>query len=155
MLYCSAMFSVVQISSAFLVLLSIVVDSAFTGSVGMNRMFSLVNGSFQYFTSRKHFFVKYQQNDKTCIEIVKIKKKPLNYLDSGTGTAIYIGPLVQFLKFLSTFQKSFKTNYTSIESTNKELLIHKRNWVWHHPGGGHAPLTEKAVLLLKLVWSLP
>ena len=34
-------------------------------------------------------------------------------------------------------------------------LIHERNWVWQHPGGGHAPLTEKALLLLKLVWSLP
>ena len=25
---------------------------------------------------------------------------------------------------------------------------------WHHPKGDHAPLTEKALLLLELVWSL-
>ena len=39
-----------------------------------------------------------------------------------TGSSIYIGPLVQFLKFLSPFQKNFKTNDTSIERTNKGLL---------------------------------
>ena len=39
-----------------------------------------------------------------------------------TGSSIYIGPLDQFLKFLSPFQKNFKTNGTSIESTNKGLL---------------------------------
>ena len=39
-----------------------------------------------------------------------------------TGSSIYIGPLVQFSKFLSPFQKNFKTNDTSIESTNKEIL---------------------------------
>ena len=42
--------------------------------------------------------------------------------DDLTGSSIYIGPLVQFLKFLSPFQKNFKTNGTSIESTNKGLL---------------------------------
>ena len=39
-----------------------------------------------------------------------------------TGSSIYIGPLVQFFKFLSPFQKNFKTNDTSIERTNKGLL---------------------------------
>ena len=37
----------------------------------------------------------------------------------------------------------------------KGYLIHEKNWAWHHPEGGHASLTEKALLLLKLVWSLP
>ena len=41
---------------------------------------------------------------------------------STTGSSIYIGPLDQFLKFLLPFQKNFKTNDTSIESTNKGLL---------------------------------
>ena len=72
-----------------------------------------------------------------------------------TESSLYIGPLVQFLKFLSPFQKNFKTYDTSIESTNKGLLDSRKKWAWHHPGGGHAPLTEKALLLLKLVWSLP
>ena len=40
----------------------------------------------------------------------------------NTGSSIYIGPLVQFSKFLSPFQKNFKTNNLSIKSTNKELL---------------------------------
>ena len=30
----------------------------------------------------------------------------------------------------------------------------QKNWAWHHPEGGHAPLTEKALPLLELVWSL-
>ena len=43
-------------------------------------------------------------------------------LTQPTGSSIYIGPLVQFLKFFSPFQKNFETNNASIESTNKELL---------------------------------
>ena len=39
-----------------------------------------------------------------------------------TGSYIYIGPLPQLLKFSSPFQNFFKTNDTSIESTNKKLL---------------------------------
>ena len=30
----------------------------------------------------------------------------------------------------------------------------QKNWLWHHFEAGYAPLTEKALLLLKLVWSL-
>ena len=43
-------------------------------------------------------------------------------LQAITGSSIYIGPLVKFLKFSSPFQKKFKTNDASIESTNKELI---------------------------------
>ena len=34
-------------------------------------------------------------------------------------------------------------------------LNQERHWVWYHPGDGHACLTEKASLLLKLIWPLP
>ena len=30
----------------------------------------------------------------------------------------------------------------------------QKYWALHHPEGGHAPLTEKALLLLELLWSL-
>ena len=30
-----------------------------------------------------------------------------------------------------------------------------RNWVWHHPRGGHAQITKKAPLSLKLIYHLP
>ena len=30
----------------------------------------------------------------------------------------------------------------------------QKNWLWHHLEGGQAPLTEKVLLLLELVWSL-
>ena len=68
---------------------------------------------------------------------------------------LYIRPLVRFIKFLSLFKNNFETNDRSIESTNKELLDLQKHWAGYLPGGGQAPLTEKALLLLKLVWSLP
>ena len=40
----------------------------------------------------------------------------------STGSAIYIGPLVKFLQFLSPFQKNFKTNDISYESPYKGCL---------------------------------
>ena len=44
---------------------------------------------------------------------------------------------------------SFESPYVGrLESANKK-------WAWYHREGGHAPLTEKALLLIKLVWSLP
>ena len=45
-----------------------------------------------------------------------------NLYRQTTGSSVYICPLVQFLKFLSPFQKNLKTNDTLLESTNKELL---------------------------------
>ena len=45
-------------------------------------------------------------------------------------------------------------NDTSFESPDKGHLESAKNWAWHHPEGGHAPLTEKALLLLELIWSL-
>ena len=45
-------------------------------------------------------------------------------------------------------------NDTSFESPYIGRLESAKNWAWHHPEGGHAPLTEKALLLLELVWSL-
>ena len=53
----------------------------------------------------------------------------------------------------TTFSKIFGTNDTSFESPNIGRYQHK-NWAWHHPEGGHTPLTEEALLLLKLIWSL-
>ena len=32
--------------------------------------------------------------------------------------------------------------------------LESAKWAWHHPAGGQAPLTEKALLLLELIWSL-
>ena len=61
----------------------------------------------------------------TPIYMVLGKAKPRYIRTSGgtgTGSTIYIGPLVKFLKFLSPFQKNFETNYTSIERTNKQFL---------------------------------
>ena len=45
-------------------------------------------------------------------------------------------------------------NDTSFESPYIGRLESAKNWAWHHPEVGHAPLTEKALLLLELVWSL-
>ena len=41
-------------------------------------------------------------------------------------------------------------NDTSFESPYKGRLNQQKNWAWHHPEGGQAPLTEKALLLLEL-----
>ena len=30
-----------------------------------------------------------------------------------------------------------------------------KNWEWHHPRGGHAQITKKTPLLLKLIYHLP
>ena len=49
---------------------------------------------------------------------------------------------------------NLETNDTSFESCNIGHLESVKNWAWHHPEGGHAPLTEKALLLLELVWNL-
>ena len=43
---------------------------------------------------------------------------------------------------------------TSFESPNIGRLEFAKKWAWHHLEGGHAPLTEKAPLLLELIWSL-
>ena len=56
-----------------------------------------------------------------------------------TGSSIYIGPLVQFLKFPASFKKNSKTSYTSIESPNIELFESGKklgvapSWRWSHP----------------------
>ena len=72
-----------------------------------------------------------------------------------TGTSIYIGPLVQFLKFFHLSKRISKQIIHQLKAPIKSSLIHIRYWVWHHPGGRNASLTEKALLLQKLVWSLP
>ena len=48
---------------------------------------------------------------------------------------------------------NLKTNDISFESPKIEHLD-SGNWAWQQPKGGHALLTEKASLPLKLVWSL-
>ena len=56
-----------------------------------------------------------------------------------TGSFIDICPPFTFLKFLAPFQKSSKTNYTSIESPNIELFESGKklgvapSWRWPHP----------------------
>ena len=45
-------------------------------------------------------------------------------------------------------------NDTSFECPDVGRLESAKNWAWHHPEGGHAPLTEKVLLLLELIWSL-
>ena len=55
---------------------------------------------------------------------------------------------------LTIIQRISGTNDTSFESPYIGCLESAKNWAWHHPEGGHAPLTEKALLLLELVWSL-
>ena len=55
---------------------------------------------------------------------------------------------------LTIFPKNFWNKWYLIwKPLYLAFRISKKNWAWHHPEGGHAPLTEKALLLLKLVWS--
>ena len=49
---------------------------------------------------------------------------------------------------------NLETNDTSFERSYIGRLKSAKNWAWHHPEDGYAPLTEKALLLLELVWSL-
>ena len=59
-----------------------------------------------------------------------------------------------FTLFLPSFQRISGTNDTSFESPNIGRLEFKKKWPWHHFDAGYAPLIEKALLLLELVWSL-
>ena len=74
---------------------------------------------------------------------------------------IILGPsyvmtlLFNFQSFITIPKFLLKRMIHQFKSPIKSSLIHKRNRAWHNPRGGHAPLTEKALLLLKLVWSLP
>ena len=49
---------------------------------------------------------------------------------------------------------NLETNDTSFESPYIGHLESAKNWAWHDPEDGHTPLTEKALLLLELFWSL-
>ena len=74
---------------------------------------------------KKQGYIHYFSNDQLpvgrCISSFHIVQKKEEGWDI-TGSSIYIGPLIQFYKFLSPFHKNFKTNDASIESTNKEHL---------------------------------
>ena len=60
-----------------------------------------------------------------------------------------------FLLFSPSFQRFSGTNDTSFESPNiGRSEFTKKKWPWHHFEAGYAPLTEKALLLLELVWNL-
>ena len=56
--------------------------------------------------------------------------------------------------FQPSFQRISGTNDTSFVSPNIGRLEFAKNWPWHHFETGYAPFTEKALLLLELVWSL-
>ena len=47
-----------------------------------------------------------------------------------------------------------ETNDTPFESPNIGPLESGKKWGWYHPESGQAPLTKKALLSLKLIWSL-
>ena len=55
-----------------------------------------------------------------------------------------------FIRFQENFPPTCLFHPTRLLGT-LDYLIHEKKWAWHHPGGGHAPLTRKALLLLKLV----
>ena len=55
---------------------------------------------------------------------------------------------------LTNFPIDFRNKWYLIWKPNKGPLEWRKNWGWHHPEDGQAPLTEKAQLLLELVWSL-
>ena len=71
------------------------------------------------------------------------------------GPPYILGRLFDFLSFYHLSKRILKQMIHQLRAPIRSSLIHKRNWAWHHPRGGIAPLTEKALLLLKLVWSLP
>ena len=53
-----------------------------------------------------------------------------------------------FPLFQLSFQRISGSKDTSFESPYiGRLESEKKNWAWHHPEGGHAPLTEKELLL--------
>ena len=55
-----------------------------------------------------------------------------------------------FAQFSPPFQKISETNDALFESPNNQ----ERYCVWYYSEGGHTVITEKALFLLKLLWSL-
>ena len=75
--------------------------------------------------------------------------------DQLQGPPYILDRLFNFLSFYHLSKRISKQMIHQLKGPIKGYFIHEKKWAWHHPGGGHAPLTEKALLLLKLVWSLP
>ena len=59
-----------------------------------------------------------------------------------------------FLYFNHLSKEFLKQMIPHLKALIQGFQNQQKNWAWHHPEGGHAPLTEKALLLLELVWSL-
>ena len=72
-----------------------------------------------------------------------------------TGSPYIFANLLDFQSFCHLSKRILKQMIHQLKAPIKSSLIHIRYWVWHHPGGRNASLTEKALLLLKLVWGLP
>ena len=60
-----------------------------------------------------------------------------------------------FLNFYDLCKRIQKQMITHLKALKQSIQNQERNWAWHHPEGGYALLTEKALPLLKFIWSLP
>ena len=60
----------------------------------------------------------------------------------------------RFLYFNHLAKEFLKQMIPHLKALIQGVQNQQKNWAWHHPEGDHAPLTEKALLLLELVWSL-
>ena len=78
-----------------------------------------------------------------------------SYVQVIQGPPYILDRLFNFLSFYHLSKRISKQMIHQLKGPIKGYFIYEKKWAWHHPGGGHAPLTEKALLLLKLVWSLP
>ena len=59
-----------------------------------------------------------------------------------------------FLYFNHLFKEFLEQMIPHLKALIKGIYNLQKNWPWHHFEAGYTPLTEKALLLLELVWSL-
>ena len=60
----------------------------------------------------------------------------------------------RFLYFNHLSKEFLEQMIPHLKALIKGVQNLQKNWAWHHFEAGYAPLTEKALLLLELVWSL-
>ena len=62
--------------------------------------------------------------------------------------------LKSFSLYSNHLLKEFQEQMTPhLKALIQGVQNQERNWAWHHPEGGHAPLTKKSLLSIKLIWS--
>ena len=59
-----------------------------------------------------------------------------------------------FLYFKHLSKEFLEQMLSHLKALIQGVQNQQKNWAWHHPEGGNAPLTEKALRLLELVWNL-